>query len=138
MLCIFISLSIGLTWIYCCIFQRGKIIPEQKKNLICIHQSLHGFPLNPFSPQSKYLSQNFNRVDIILNEISFKHRLILDWWFWGNFLGKYDIDFLTKGKFIEGCISTASISSFVTSFCFQLISYHFSFTCDSWTIVDLV
>ena len=96
------------------------------------------FVMIPFSPYWKYSSPNVSSVELIPNAIGFRHNFMVDFRFFGKFFVKYEIDFLTRGNFIEGYIATASIYAIFTPFPFQFKLSHSSFTYDDWTIMNLV
>ena len=133
---LYISLSIGLPWIYFYIFRTGKMILGPQEKPIRMQLFLGLFLL--FSKYSKYLSSNVSRVKLIPNEMSFMHNFTAYFWLLGEFLVKYEIAFFTRGNCIKGYIATESIDAIVTSFILQFKISNFSFTCYDWTIVNLV
>ena len=80
---------------------------------------------------SNYFPSHVSIVDLVLNSMSFRHKLMVYCCFFGKFLVKYEIAFFTRGNYIEGYIDTAYIDAIVTSFLFQFNHYHYSFTCDA-------
>ena len=59
-------------------------------------------------------------------------------WILGQFLVNYDVAFFANGSFIEGYIDTESIETIVAYSSFLFKYFHFLFTYDAQTIVNLI
>ena len=82
------------------------------------------------------LFSNEGRVELIPNAMSSRHNSIAGFWFFGKFLVKYEINFFTRGNFIEGYIANTSIDVVATNFSYQLNSPLLSFACGYLTMCE--
>ena len=103
-----LSIFIVITWIDSCILQIGKKLLGTQKNY-SQPPIAEPFVSISLSPYSQYFPPNVSTVEITSTAISFSNKPIVDFYFFGNFLVKYEIYFSARSKFIEGYIATASI-----------------------------
>ena len=105
--------------------------------MICIYQS-PVLCFNVFTTIIKILLSKYQLVQDHIKNDKFEAQFNSELLFFGNILANDENYFFTREKFIGGYIATTSIYTIVTYLSFQWNYYHFSFTCDDWTIVHLV